>query len=71
MYSTFKNFNEIFYISFFILNVQGPEYIFSYSTAQFAPASYHVLSSHKQVMATISDTVAKGVDLESAHHKKK
>lgn len=46
-------------------------YIFSYSSAQFAPATYHVLSSYKQVVATILDKVAQSVDLRNSHHKKK
>ena len=59
------------YPTFFILSVQSPVYIFSYITAQFAPVTYHVLSSYKQVMATILDKVAKSVDLRNSHHKKK
>ena len=47
-------------------------YIFSYSSwAQFAPATYHVLSGYKQVMATILDKVDKSVDIRNSHHKKK
>ena len=59
------------YPTFFILSVQNPMYIYSYSTAQFAPATYHVLSSYKQVMATILDKVTKSADLRISHHKKK